>query len=98
MQRVASDNTKHAVQCTTCGYGMRLSDAEMATAQCPKCAEDENNDGDNDGDEDDDVDTDGAMKHGKEHKAVNFKVTNPNALSPGATLTLSNNQLDTGKN
>lgn len=32
---VASE--KHAVECTSCGYKMSLSDEEMETADCPKC-------------------------------------------------------------
>lgn len=33
---VASE--KHAVECTSCGYKMSLSDDEMETAECPQCS------------------------------------------------------------
>jgi hypothetical protein len=74
---------RHAVECTSCGKRMSLTEAEMATAKCPVCEPDENSDEDSESDAD--------------REAVNLKITNPAAIAPGATVTLSSNQLDTAR-
>jgi hypothetical protein len=35
--RTTTAAEKHAVECTSCGYAMTLSEEEMETAECPKC-------------------------------------------------------------
>jgi hypothetical protein len=84
-QRVAQNVTaKHDVECTSCGYRMSLSDDEMESAECPKCH--------GTGKADDDMDDDDSDK-----EAVNLKITNPAAIAPGATVTLSSTQLETAR-
>jgi hypothetical protein len=36
--RAVTASEKHAVECTSCGYKMSLTDEEMNTAECPQCS------------------------------------------------------------